>query len=107
MTITEKLENIAMAIIANAGAARAAAFNALKAAKEGDFDKSCELLESSKEYAREAHVSHSELLTMFAKGEVQHSNLLISHAQDHLMNAELARELISEIVELRKTMERR
>jgi PTS system cellobiose-specific IIA component len=107
MTKDEKLENIAMAIIANGGAARAAAFDALKAAKKGDFDKSDELLASSESYAHEAHLSHSKLLTMFANGEVEYSNPLTSHAQDHLMTADLAKELITEIVELRKEIERR
>ncbi len=103
----EKLENIAMMIIANAGAARAAAFDALEAAKQGNFDRSSELLSSSDNYAHKAHVSHTELLTMFANGEVACSNPLTSHAQDHLMTADLAKELITEIVELRKEIERR
>jgi len=107
MVLNENLENYAMVIIANAGAARGAAFEALKEAKKGNFDKAKALLEDSANYAHDAHAKHSELLVMYAKGEVEQSDLLISHAQDHLMCAELARELIAEIIELRKSVERR
>jgi PTS system cellobiose-specific IIA component len=107
MALEEKLENMAMVIIANAGAARGAAFDALAEAKKGNFEKSKVLLEKSDEYAHEAHVKHSELLSMYASGEIDHSDLLISHAQDHLMCAELAKELIVEIIEVRKLVERR
>ncbi|NMC45759.1 MAG: PTS lactose/cellobiose transporter subunit IIA [Chloroflexi bacterium] len=101
------MEEIAMKIIANAGAARSKAFEALTEAKRGNFAKAMELLETSDKYAREAHKAHSTLLTMYANGEFDQSDVLISHAQDHLMCAELAKELISEIIELRKDTERR
>lgn len=102
MTLNESLENITMGIIANAGASRADAFEALKEAKKGHFKRAYELIEESKKYASDAHAKHSELLAMYANGEVEYSDLLISHAQDHLMCAELARELITEIIELRE-----
>lgn len=107
MALDKKMEEIAMKIIANAGAARSGAFEALAKAKQGDFIKATELLEASDKYAREAHKAHSVLLTMYANGEFDQSDVLISHAQDHLMCAELAKELISEIIELRKDTERR
>jgi PTS system cellobiose-specific IIA component len=93
-----------MGIIANAGAARGAAFNALAEAKKYNFAKAKELLKSSDDYAHEAHVKHSELLTMYANGEIEQSDLLIAHAQDHLMCAELAKELIFEVIELRESL---
>ena len=107
MALDRKMEDIAMKIIANAGAARSKAFEALSAAKKGDYQKAGELLESSDQYAHEAHKTHSALLTMYANGEFDQSDILIAHAQDHLMCAELAKELILEIIELRKDAERR
>jgi len=107
MALDKNMEEIAMKIIANAGAARSKAFEALAEAKKGDFEKAKELLKSSDSFAHEAHKSHSALLTMYANGEFEQSDILISHAQDHLMCAELAKELIAEIIELRKDAERR
>lgn len=107
MALNIKTEDIVMKIIANAGAARSKAFEALTEAKKGDFKKAKELLKSSDDYAREAHKTHSTLLTLYAKGEFEQSDILISHAQDHLMCAELAKELIVEIIELRESLERR
>ena len=101
MQDNEKLEDQAMLIIANAGAARSAAFEALKRAKEKDFASAEEGLKKADEYALISHNAHSELLKMDAKGEVEKVDLLLSHAQDHLMNAALAVELITEIVALR------
>lgn len=107
MALSEKLENVAMTIIANAGAARTKAFEALAKAKEHNFEKAQELLESSDEYAHKAHTAHSELLALYAKGEVEQSDILLAHAQDHLMCAVLAKELIAEIIELRGSIEGR
>ena len=102
MALNEKLESIVMEIIANAGAARGAAFDALAETKNGNYKNSEELLTKATEYSHTAHVKHSELLSLYARGELEQSDLLISHAQDHLMCAELAKELILEIICLHK-----
>ncbi len=107
MVLDQRFVDIAMEIIANAGAARGAAFDALASAKDGNFARAKELMASSESYSRKAHTTHTELLTMYSKGELEHSDFLISHAQDHLMCAELARDLISEIIELREYVERK
>ena len=100
MALTKNIENIVMEIIANSGAARSSAFNALAEAKKSNFAEASELLSQSDEFSHIAHVKHTELLSLYAKGELLNSDLLISHAQDHLMCAELAKELILEIIEI-------
>jgi len=104
MALDERTEEIAMTIISNAGAARAAAFDALKTAKTGDFEQAETLLKSAGEFSRAAHKTHSELLALYAKGAFEGGDILLSHAQDHLMCAALALELIGELIDLRKTM---
>lgn len=96
----ERLENLAMLIIANAGAARTCAFEALAAAKKEDFAQAAQKKKKSEEYLHEAHSAHSQLLQLDAKGEIERVDLLLAHAQDHLMNAALAQELIAEIIGL-------
>lgn len=106
MLNNEKLEDQAMLIIANAGAARSAAFEAMKAAKKRDFDTAAEKLGEAEAYSHLAHDAHSALLKMDAQGEVEAVDLLLSHSQDHLMNAVLAQEMITEFVELYKIVDK-
>jgi len=96
----ERLEDIAMRIIANAGAARANAFDALSEAKKGDFDKAQALIVSCREFSHLAQTAHRELLQMDAKGEVPATDILLTHAQDHFMMATLAEEMAAEFIEL-------
>lgn len=101
MQNSEKLEEIAMMIISNSGAARSQSFEALEEAKKGNFDGADELLKKADEYLHMAHESHRELLKMDAMGQVNMS-VLLAHAQDHLMSSALAEELIKEIICLYK-----
>lgn len=100
----EKLEDLAMLIIANAGAAKGAAFEALGLSKEKKFDEAAQKLQTAREYSDVSHDAHSSLLKMDAKGEVKQIDLLLTHAQDHLMCSTLAMELITEMVELRQEL---
>nr|AGS52004.1 phosphotransferase system cellobiose-specific component IIA [uncultured bacterium contig00006] len=98
----ERLEDMAMLIIANAGAARGAAFEALSQAKRGDFTAAAACMKTAEDYSHAAHDAHSGLLKLDAKGEVPQLDLLLTHSQDHLLCAALAMDLIAEIVQLRR-----
>ena len=93
--LQEALEEISMLIIANSGAARSAAFEALQAAKKKDFAQADQLMESAEKSLQTAHEAHRKLLQMDAKG-------LLCHAQDHLMGSALAGDLIKEMILLYK-----
>lgn len=96
----EKLQEIAMTIIANAGAAKGSAFGALESAKGGDFPAAQALLGQAEETLHLAQDAHRNLLQMDAAGLVPQVDILLSHAQDHFMMATLATELIAELVTL-------
>lgn len=96
--LNEELEEIAMTIIANSGAARSAAFEALQKAKNKDFDDAEALLKSADDSLQVAHEAHRKLLQLDAKGEVTSVSILLCHAQDHLMGSALAKDLIREMV---------
>ncbi len=102
MQDNEKIEEISMLIIANSGAARSNAFQALETAKQGKFNEAEELIKSAEDYLHQAHESHRELLKMDSKGEVEKISVLLAHAQDHLMSSTLAEELIKELIILYK-----
>ena len=89
-------ELVSFALIAKAGEARSKAFGALEAAKKGDFMK------ESSASALEAHHAQTDLLVKEANGDHTPVDVLLVHAQDHLMTSMLARELIAEIIEVRR-----
>lgn len=100
------IEEIAMTIVGNAGEARSLAFEALKEAKEGNYEKAKKYLEQSKERSLAAHEMQTELICNEADGNEIEMNLLMVHAQDHLMTSILARELIEEMITLYKKLDK-
>lgn len=102
----EELENgpemISFGIIAHAGDARSYAFGALAAAKAGNFEEAEALLKQSNDAAVEAHHMQTELLVNEANGNKTPVDVLLVHAQDHLMTSMLAVEVIKELIEIYK-----
>ena len=101
--MSEQLEEVAMGIIANAGAGRSSSFEGLKAAKEGDFSQADMKMAEAEGYLSKAHKTHLELLQMDATGQIESCSVLLAHAQDHMMCATLANELIAELVAVYRT----
>lgn len=102
MNDNNEIDLVSMNIIANSGDARSFAFQALAAAKKGEFDVAEELLKKSDASATLAHKAQTDLLFKEANGEKQNVNVLLIHSQDHLMTSILASELIREIITLYK-----
>lgn len=96
----DSLENTVMEIIVNAGQTRSLCFEALRAARDGDFDQARATLQEADRYSRAAHRVQTRLIEQDAGEGKTPMTLIMVHAQDHLMNAILARELIDEMVEL-------
>ena len=96
------LEQIVFTIISHAGNARSICFDALKHAKEGNFVEAENCLNKASEELLEAHHVQTDKIHKEAQGEKQEVTLLLIHAEDHLMNAILAKELITEMIELYK-----
>ncbi len=102
MDETMDMEEVAMALIAFSGDARASAFAALEEAKKGDFDKADELMKQATEQFTQAHHYQTDLLVSEAQGDNMKINVLLIHSQDHLMTSMLAQELIRELIQLYK-----
>lgn len=100
MVEDERLQEIAMTIIANAGASKGASFEALAKAKVGQYDEAEALLIQADAALSEAQHSHRELLQMDAQGLVPQVDILLSHCQDHFMMANLAKDLVTELVHM-------
>jgi cellobiose PTS system EIIA component len=96
------LEATVMELIINAGESKSLAMQALICAKKGKWSEVDSLLEQSTEAAKRAHKVQTSLIGMDeGEGKVP-VNLIMVHAQDHIMTSMLARELIEELIEIRK-----
>lgn len=93
---------IVMTLIMHGGDARSSAMEAIHAAKNDDFDLAKEKLTRADEAIQQAHSVQTDLLTQEASGQSVEINLLLVHAQDHLMNAITYRDLAEEMIELYK-----
>ncbi len=100
----EGTEQISFELIAASGQARSCAFNAIEAAKEGNFAKADELMAEAEKSALAAHEHQNQLLFREASGDHVELDVLLVHAQDHLMTSMLAREFAAEIIALRREL---
>ena len=98
-------ESISMQLIAAAGDAKGCAFEALTEANDGNFEKAEELLKQATAATLPVHKQQMELITATAQGEEVPIEVLLVHAQDHLMNSELAQDLIRELITLYKRVD--
>lgn len=96
------LEEIVFTIISHAGNSRSACFEALDFAKNGDFDKANLLMKQAKGELSEVHNIQTSLIQEEAAGNKHEISLLLMHAEDHLMTAILAKDLISELIQMHK-----
>ena len=100
----DEQEQIVINLIVNAGSARSSAIEAIQYAKAGDMEKANESLQQAKESVNEAHHSQTEMIQAEIRGEKTPLNLLMVHAQDHLMTAITFIDLAKEVVAVYKKM---
>ena len=100
----EALENVSFKIISYAGSAKAKCYEALQCVKNSEYEKAEVLLKEGQELFVEAHKVHTQLIQQEANNEKVSPTLLLIHAEDQLMNAELSREYIMEIIALKKEL---
>ena len=93
---------VIMPLIIFGGEAKSSAIEAIRAAKESDFDKADERIEAASKAIVEAHHGQTELLTKAANGEEVAVSIYMVHAQDHLMTGIAFVDLAREIIELYK-----
>lgn len=101
----ENLEETVMELIINAGESRSCAMQALYAAKAEKWDEVEGLLEASTAAAKRAHVVQTQLIGADEGSGKVPVNLIMVHAQDHIMTSMLARELVEELIEVHRKMQ--
>ena len=100
----EELEEVVMGLIINSWQARSLAYGALNMAKQGDFEAAKAMMEQSRMALNEAHLVQTKLIEGDQGEGKMKVSLVLVHAQDHLMTSMLARELVTELIELHEKL---
>lgn len=93
-----------MNIIINAGDCKNHAYMALSNVNEGNYEEAEKEMELSSDAIAKAHDSQTMFLYKEANNEKIDISVLFVHAQDHLMTALTEKNLIEQIIELRKVV---
>ena len=94
-----------MELIVESGQGKSAAFEALRKARNGNYPAAELLLKKSADHLNAAHKVQTRLISMDEGAGKVPVTLLMVHAQDHLMNAMLANELVEEQIQLHKKID--
>ncbi|MEG0329046.1 MAG: PTS lactose/cellobiose transporter subunit IIA [Longicatena sp.] len=98
--MNEELVVEAFKLISDAGDASSNFLMAIQEAESCNFEKAEEFLEIGKKSLVTAHKLQTELLQNEIRGEGVEYSLIMVHAQDHLMNAILLKDLTISIIKL-------
>ncbi|SKA90111.1 PTS system, cellobiose-specific IIA component [Clostridium sp. USBA 49] len=99
-----EMELMIMNIIINAGDAKTHAYEALRKVNDGDYAGAEEEMKKSEEALEVAHNAQTSLIQKEANGEKIEFSVLFVHSQDHLMTTITEKNLIEQIIELKKTI---
>ncbi|OOM77241.1 lichenan-specific phosphotransferase enzyme IIA component [Clostridium puniceum] len=100
----EQLEMAIMNIIINAGDCKNHAYMALNLVNEGKYKEADKEIGLANDALAKAHDAQTEMLQKEAAGEKIDFSILFVHAQDHLMTSITEKNLIEQIIELRKVV---
>ena len=98
----EELQVAAFEIILHSGTARSDIHEAFTLMRSGDYEQAGEKLENANTSLVEAHNAQTELLQQYASGIEIKIEIIMVHAQDHLMTTMTLLELTKEMLELYK-----
>lgn len=99
-------ETIVFTIISESGEAKSLCMEAIDFAKQGAFDKAEQCIEEAERKLASVHLKQTSLIQSEAQGNRIEISLLLIHAQDHLMNAGILKDLGREFIELYRNMKK-
>lgn len=97
-----ELELVAFEIISNVGMAKSLAIEAIREAREDNYEKAENKIAEAKDFLIQGHHAHAGLITKEANGEKLEFSLIIMHAEDQLISAETIKDLAIELIEMNK-----
>lgn len=103
---SEKIQAVAFEIILASGDGRTLTHEAFQMMRKGDLEGAEKKLEEANEAIVKAHNAQTKLLHDYAGGEKIEMEIIMVHAQDHLMTGMTLREMALEMLELYKKLEK-
>lgn len=100
----DQYDELVMNLVVEGGNARSLAMEAIQEAKKGNLDRADELLKECDAALVEAHNAQTDMIQAEIRGKHIPVMLLMVHAQDHLMDAMVVKDLATEIVDLYRKM---
>lgn len=100
--MNEELTVTIFQIISAAGSAKSNYMEAIAAAREGHFEDIDRLLKEGDDMYKEGHDIHLDLMGMQESEEGLPFSLILLHAEDQMMSAELTRTMAEEFISLYK-----
>ncbi|WP_432403912.1 PTS lactose/cellobiose transporter subunit IIA [Wukongibacter sp. M2B1] len=94
------MEKIIFQLITLSGEAKSYSLEAIQLAKKADIIGAKERIELAEDKINSAHRFQTELIQKEAGGEDMKMSLLLVHAQDHLMNSIMLKEICIEFIDL-------
>ena len=98
-------ELLSFQMISFTGSARSCFVEAIMAAKEGDFENAEKLMAEGEEQFIEGHRIHAQMIQKEAQDGATELNLLLIHAEDQMMSAELMKILAAELIEIHRRIQ--
>ncbi|MCC5890769.1 MAG: PTS cellobiose transporter subunit IIA [Alkalibacterium sp.] len=105
MEATE-IQEIAFKIILDSGDARTMVHEAFAQMRENSFEEAESKLDDANNSVMSAHKVQTKLLHDYANGEEVTMDVIMVHAQDHLMTTMTIREVALEMLNLYKKLEK-
>ncbi|WP_323617145.1 PTS lactose/cellobiose transporter subunit IIA [Erysipelothrix rhusiopathiae] len=101
----EGLELLSFQMISFNGSARSCFVEAIQAAKEGDFERAEQTMAEGEEQFVEGHRVHAQLIQQEAQNGATQVNLLLIHAEDQMMSAEVLKIMATELIDIHKKIQ--
>ena len=102
----EELQVVAFEIILHSGSARTSVHEAFADMREGHYNEAAEKLEVANADLLEAHHAQTNLLQEYASRTDIKIEIIMVHAQDHLMTTMTLREVALEMLNLYRKIEK-
>ena len=105
MTDMDEMEMCCCRVISAVGSARSCYVEAIHKAKDGDYEGARKLIEEGKECFIQGHDAHLELLSNEANGAELNAGVILMHAEDQMMAAEVVRLMAEENIKMSKKIQ--
>ncbi len=94
----ERVQEISFEIISYAGNAFSNFYEAVEEVNKGNKEKAAELMKQGDEELNHAHKAQTELLFAEANGDKVNTNVILIHAQDHLMTTIMYQRIAKQLI---------